>query len=261
MSQHNHKLMSSDKGSEEGSPVFIEKETIKRLLNDIKDLVTSPLDSEGIYYRHSETDMLTGYAMIVGPADSLYFGGYFFFKFIFPTNYPHSPPVVQYLTNDGSTRFHPNLYVNKKVCLSILNTWRGDTWTGCQSIRSVLMTILSILDSEPLLHEPGVTIQHPHYNSYNKIVTYKTLRIAICELIISFQKYIGDIEYNDYFYQVMVERFIANKDKIYEVIMKNKETTPEDAKYTVDMYSMRNVTLSYVFLEERFKQVVELTCK
>jgi len=249
----------TDSGEE--SRVFIEKETIKRLLNDIKDLVTSPLDSEGIYYKHSEKDILTGYAMIVGPADSLYFGGYFFFKFIFPVNYPHSPPVVQYLTNDGSTRFHPNLYVNKKVCLSILNTWRGDTWTGCQSIRSVLMTILSIMDAEPLLHEPGVTKQHPQYSSYNTIIAYKCLRVAICELIISFGKYITDIEYPDYFYQIMLERFVVNKDKIHELILKNKETTPEDSKYTVEMYSMRYITLSYLVLEERFKKACEIACK
>ena len=32
---------------------------------------------------------------------------------------------LTYLTNDGNTRFHPNLYRNGKVCLSVLNTWRG----------------------------------------------------------------------------------------------------------------------------------------
>jgi ubiquitin-protein ligase len=61
----------------------------------------------GIYYKHSETDMLCGYALIIGPEISLYDGGYDFYKFKFPPDYPRSPPVVELLTNDGTTRMHP----------------------------------------------------------------------------------------------------------------------------------------------------------
>ena len=87
--------------------VVIPKETVTRLLKDIRDVMTDPtLDECGILYRHSETDILTGYACIVGPADTLYFGGYYFFVFKFPTNYPHSPPIVSYLTNTKNIRFH-----------------------------------------------------------------------------------------------------------------------------------------------------------
>lgn len=65
------------------TPVSIPKETIDRLLKDIRDMVTSSLESEGIYYKHSETDILKAYVMIVGPPDSLYFGGYYFFNLVF----------------------------------------------------------------------------------------------------------------------------------------------------------------------------------
>ena len=41
----------------------------------------SPLDSEGIYYKHDESNMLLGYAYICGPKDSMYFGGNYFYKF------------------------------------------------------------------------------------------------------------------------------------------------------------------------------------
>ena len=61
-------------------PVSIPKETIDRLLKDIRDMVTSSLEDEGIYYKHSETDILKAYVMIVGPPDSLYFGGVLFFS-------------------------------------------------------------------------------------------------------------------------------------------------------------------------------------
>ena len=79
------------------------------------------------------------------------------FEFNFPTNYPMSPPKLNYLTNDGSTRFHPNLYRNGKVCLSVLNTWRGEGWTSCQTIRSVLLILVTLFHNKPLLNEPGIT--------------------------------------------------------------------------------------------------------
>ena len=104
----------------------ISKETIKRLIRDVKDIIKNPLTDNGIYYKHDDTDMLKGYAMIVGPEDTPYFGGFYFFKFKYPDNYPHSPPKVFFCTNGDGIRFNPNLYTNGKVCVSLLNTWSGD---------------------------------------------------------------------------------------------------------------------------------------
>ena len=163
-------------------PVFISKETIQRLLKDVREMMT--VTETGIYYKHSETDMLCGYALIVGPEDSLYDGGYYYYKFKFPPDYPHSPPLVEFLTNDGVTRMHPNMYKNKRMCISILNTWRGDQWTGCQTIKSVLLTIMSLLDSKPLLNEPGITEHNSEVlrttNVYHMTVTvnYPALKTA-----------------------------------------------------------------------------------
>ena len=63
------------------APVFISKETTLRLLRDVREMMTCA--ETGIYYKHSETDMLRGYALIMGPPDSLYHGGYYFYKFKF----------------------------------------------------------------------------------------------------------------------------------------------------------------------------------
>ena len=71
---------------------FISKETISRLLRDVKQIMTNPLTENGIYYVHDDTEMLQGYAMIVGPEDTPYFGGYYFFEINYPIDYPHSPP-------------------------------------------------------------------------------------------------------------------------------------------------------------------------
>ena len=153
--------------------------TVRRLISDIKELKNSDLSKDGIYYKHDESNMLIGYALIIGPENTPYEYGNFFFKFKFPYNYPHSPPVVTYHTNDGATRFHPNLYKSGKVCLSVLNTWKGEQWTGCQTIQSILLIISSILNDYPLTNEPGITKRHPDNESYNKIIKYKTLDIAI----------------------------------------------------------------------------------
>ena len=123
------------------SSITISKDTIQRLLKDIKQLIENPLDEQGIYYNHDDEDILKGYAMIIGPENTPYFGGYYFFKFDFPNDYPFNPPKVSFLSNDGTTRFNPNLYVSGKVCLSILNTWRGEKWSSCQTINSILLKI------------------------------------------------------------------------------------------------------------------------
>ena len=70
----------------------ITKYTISRLVGDIKEIITNPLEPQGIYYKHDEDDMLRGYAMIIGPQGTPYKGGYYFFKFLFPPNYPEQPP-------------------------------------------------------------------------------------------------------------------------------------------------------------------------
>lgn len=151
----------------------------KRLIKDITDICKNPLQDEGIYYQHDTDDMLKGYAMIIGPAHGLYANGIYFFIFNFPTDYPFSPPIVEYCTNDGITRFNPNLYRQGKVCLSILNTWDGDSWTSCQSIRSVLLQLLLLFHDKPLLNEPGITKTHTDFKKYHEIIQYKNFYFSI----------------------------------------------------------------------------------
>ena len=50
--------------------IVLSKETTKRLLKDVRELIKHPLDSDGIYYKHDESNILKGYVYICGPKDS-----------------------------------------------------------------------------------------------------------------------------------------------------------------------------------------------
>jgi len=165
--------------------IFLKKDALRRIVSDIKELRKNPLTAHGIYYEHDETDMLKGRALIIGPADTPYEDGFYLFKFKFPANYPHVPPKVEFCTSDGLTRFNPNLYRSGKVCLSILNTWTGEPWSGCQTISSVLLALCTILNAEPLLNEPGIMKTHRDYESYNEIIKYKNIEVAIFGMLAS----------------------------------------------------------------------------
>lgn len=163
--------------------IAISKDSLRRIVNDIKELRKSPLTSHGIYYEHDETDVLKGRALIIGPQNTPYEDGFYLFKFMFPANYPHAPPVVTFCSNDGVTRFNPNLYRSGKVCLSILNTWHGEPWSGCQTLSSVLLAICTVFNDTPLLNEPGVSKAHHDFEKYNMIIRYRNLEFAILKMV------------------------------------------------------------------------------
>jgi len=158
---------------------FIPKKNRDRLIKDIVEIMKKPLTEHGIYYFHDENNMMQGHAIIFGPKTTIYENGIFLFRFKFPANYPYEPPVLKYLTNDGNTRFNPNLYRSSKVCLSILNTWRGEQWTACQTISTVLLTLTTLFHNKPLLNEPGLTEKHRDFDKYNKILEYQNFKVAI----------------------------------------------------------------------------------
>lgn len=238
--------------------VVIPKDTVMRLLKDIRCVMTdTTLDECGIIYRHSETDMLTGYACIVGSSDTLYFGGYYFFVFKFPTNYPHSPPIVSYLTNTKNIRFHPNFYTNKKVCVSIVNTWRGEQWSGCQNIRSVLMTFQSLLDKEPLFHEPGIRREHSDFVRYHTIVEYYNYKFACLTLLSELTTHITiESTLIPEFQEFMSRHFKENKTRIREILVERTEKTPEKKTISIGLYGGITTAISYDTLLEHFDATV-----
>lgn len=218
----------ANENSKEIVPTIISKDAVKRLLKDIQQIIKNPLHDQGIYYKHSETNMMEGWALITGPKDSLYCNGYYFFKFTFPPDYPHSPPALQYFTNDGTTRFHPNFYKTGKVCIDILNTWHGEKWSGCQTISSVLLTLISVMDNEPILNEPGITRTSKDFKNYHSLIEYRNLSFSIYQLVSSIENLqrvvpVMSQETREFFYAIMKTHYIQNKDTIMQRLQANRE--------------------------------------
>lgn len=225
----------------------ISRECVHRLMLDVRGIMQNPMSDNGVYYVHDDADMLRGYAMIVGPADTPYFGGFYFFRFQFPTDYPYSPPTVTYHTNDGHIRFNPNLYGNGKVCISILNTWRGEPWSACQTISTVLLTLCTILCNDPLKNEPGVSSDCPDIQPYNKIIQHANIRVAICDTIDkSRMSMLGCFSV----FQEDIERIFAmNYEKILAFISENSHT--ELQLISTRVYGLREI-INYPKLYTRF---------
>lgn len=126
---------------------------IARIKRDLSQVFTDPLP--GIFVVPDDDDLSRIHALITGPDDTPYEGGFFYFFLRVPPDYPLKPPRVRLMTTGGGkVRFNPNLYANGKVCLSILGTWSGPAWSPTQSISSVLMSIQSLLSEEPYHNEP-----------------------------------------------------------------------------------------------------------
>ena len=247
---------------------IISQETAKRLIKDIRAITKDP--PTGIFYMHDDTNILAGKALIIGPPDTPYEGGYYFFRFAFPENYPHSPPKLTYCTNDGKTRMHPNLYKNGKVCLSLLNTWSGDAWTGCNTITSILLVIRSIMTKEPLVHEPGLDNKHRDFYKYEEIIRYKNIQLATINV---FNQPYYKTEFADLF-EIAKSDFLENLEKKKEIldqaanIWKNglldkssgkTESSSNNVVYT-SIYSMA-IEIDYESLTDKLSEVADILAK
>lgn len=153
----------------------------KRILRELEDLQGEDQIPSGIFYAANEVNMRNGKGMVIGPEETPYAFCPLIFSVDLPASYPIDSPKVQVLTSDGVTRFHPNLYVGGKVCLSILGTWEGPKWCAVMTIRTVLTSILSILDDNPIANEPGYSTykkDHPASVQYSEVVQFRL--VAYC---------------------------------------------------------------------------------
>ena len=90
--------------------------------------------------------------VIFGPSETIYEGGYFKAILTFPLDYPNSPPQMKFTTK----MFHPNIYPDGRVCISILHPPGTDKfneqekaeerWRPSLGAEEILLSVISMLN-------------------------------------------------------------------------------------------------------------------
>eukprot|EP00118_Oscarella_pearsei_P003377 m.14070 g.14070 ORF g.14070 m.14070 type:complete len:249 (+) comp25476_c0_seq2:64-810(+) len=155
--------------------------SMRALSQELKKLSTEPLEGFSVTLPE-EDDMFEWNVTIFGPPGTLYQSGYFKAHMSFPKDYPYSPPTFTFLTK----MWHPNVYANGEVCISILHPPGEDAmsgelpaerWNPTQSVRTILLSVISLLN-EPNTASPANVDASVMYrkwkdkkdNQYEKIV-------------------------------------------------------------------------------------------
>ncbi|RNA12426.1 ubiquitin-conjugating enzyme E2 R2 [Brachionus plicatilis] len=140
----------------------------RALQQELKSIQKEPL--EGFTVSLVNDNLFEWEVAIFGPPNTLYQGGYFKSHIKFPSDYPYSPPSVRFATK----MWHPNIYENGDVCISILHPPVDDPtntelpsekWNPAQNVRTVMMSIISLLN-EPNTFSPANVDASVMYRRY-----------------------------------------------------------------------------------------------
>ena len=214
----------------------------KRILSDIKIIKKNELDKHNIFVSTNDENMYNIKAMIIGPDDTPYEGGFYFFDINFPDNYPLQPPKAKFMTLNNEIRFNPNLYKCGKVCVSLLNTWSGPGWPTACTLSSVLLSIQSLLNENPIHNEPGWENENgDKCNTYNDIISYYNLKVGLIQMINETPPRF------EVFKDIMLKYFINNFDKYNKFLTKRMDKNGEHK--TLKLYSL-STKLKYSSLQE-----------
>jgi len=130
------------------------------LRNQLKELTKNPVDgfSVGLV---DDSDVFEWQVMIEGTPNTPYEGGLFPATLKFPKEYPNKPPVMKFTTPNF---WHPNVYPDGRVCISILHEAKEDVfnemeslsekWRPILSVEAIILSVISLL-SDPNLESPA----------------------------------------------------------------------------------------------------------
>ena len=127
-------------------------------------------------------------------------------------------------------------------------------WSSCQTLNSILLTLCSLLNENPLLNEPGINSNSPDCISYRKTIEYRNISFSVCDMI-NRTKQVIPIDFT-MFYPFMKENFINNYDKLLEFVESKKDVKDT---YITTIYAMKT-TVDYVELKNKLietKRIVE----
>ncbi|TIA89928.1 hypothetical protein E3P99_01834 [Wallemia hederae] len=132
----------------------------RRLMTEYKQLSTQSLDDSMFTAGPiNEQNLFEWEALIQGPDDTPFEGGVFAATLSFPKDYPLAPFKMKFTP----PIFHPNVYEDGNVCISILHPPGDDPmmyersserWSPVQSVEKVLLSVISML-AEPNIESPA----------------------------------------------------------------------------------------------------------
>lgn len=181
---------------------------IKRIISDISELASYYDEKINIWY--DENDITKIKALIIGAENTPYEDGFFYFSINIPQTYPFDHPSAKFETINNDIRFNPNLYECGKVCLSIIGTWTGPKWSSIQTLHSLLLSIQSLMNENPINNEPGyetADINDKKSSDYNEYIRFNKYNFAIYEMLVDKKKF-------PYFTDVIENYFVKNYKRI-----------------------------------------------
>ena len=108
----------------------------------------------------NDDDLFLWNIVFKGPENTLYEGGYFKAQLKFPDDYPNNPPNMIFKTK----MWHPNIYPDGKVCISILHPPGEDNmnaqetaeerWRPILGVEAILISVISMLN-DPNIESPA----------------------------------------------------------------------------------------------------------
>ncbi|CAG8509166.1 16900_t:CDS:2 [Funneliformis caledonium] len=137
------------------SPAITSQSTLL-LQKQLKELSKHPV--EGFSAGLVDNDNIYEWEiMIIGPQDTLYEGGFFRARMSFPKasitlDYPLMPPKLKFM----SDMWHPNVYPDGEVCISILHPPgedkygyedAGERWMPVHTVETILLSVISMLST------------------------------------------------------------------------------------------------------------------
>ena len=123
------------------------------------DLCKNPIDlvSVGLV---DDSNLYEWEILIMGPDGTLFEGGFFKARLVFPPDFPNMPPTMTFV----SDMWHPNVYEDGKVCISILHPPGEDAmnsqelaierWRPILGVEQILISVISML-SDPNDESPA----------------------------------------------------------------------------------------------------------
>uniref|UniRef100_A0A6C0JCE3 Ubiquitin-conjugating enzyme E2 Z n=1 Tax=viral metagenome TaxID=1070528 RepID=A0A6C0JCE3_9ZZZZ len=208
---------------------------VNRITFDIKNITDSydVLDKEGIYFEFNNKDAInTDYKqLIIGPTETPYEGGFYFFNAQFPDQYPFHPPTMKSMTQGGGVRKHPNLYTCGKCCFSFLGTWSGPPWTACQNPKTIASSMKSVMTEFPLENEPGwEKIHDERQKTYARLIKFFNLKWGVCNIM-----------------ENIPDEFLCFKDEIHKNFIKNYQSYDKVLSEYEKLDGVKEISPTYGF--------------